>query len=156
MPNVIEDLCRLSGSYAGDGIEHTGNGFKGELTIAPIVQRRGVLLLFTAKNLKGQILQEEHTLVAPMMGTGQIGMWTLGSNIGGVLFHPLRRDERLHDGSRALTFGAGDPTDSSSFREEITLEICVSDQIGYRYAWGHPGGDFAPRSSLRMARLASS
>jgi hypothetical protein len=152
MSNIIQDLCRLSGIYAGEGIEHLGNSFKGKLTITPIVQERGILLLFTAKSLKGDILQEEHTVIAPMMGSGQLGLWTLGSNIRGMLLHPLRRDEHLRDGSRALTFGTGDPTDSSSFREEITLEICPEDQIGYRYAWGRPGGVFAPRSGLRMAR----
>jgi hypothetical protein len=156
MPTLIEDLCELCGSYAGDGIEHMGNSFKGELTIAPIVRRRGVLLLFIARSLEGQTLQEEHTVIAPMMGTGQIGLWTLGSNIGSVLLHLLRRDEQLQDGSRAVTFGAGDPADSSAFREEITLEICPQNQIGYRYAWGRPGGEFAPRSGVRMARLPSS
>ena len=155
MASVIQDLCGLAGTYAGEGVEHMGNSFKGEMTIAAIVQQRGILLRFTARSMEGQTLQEEHTVIAPAMGTGEIGLWTLGSNLAAVLFHRLRRDERLPDGSRALTFGAGDPGDASAFREEITLEICPGNQIGYRYAWGRPGGNFAPRSGLRMTRSPS-
>ena len=156
MASLIQDLCELAGSYAGEGVEHLGNSFKGEMTIEPIVRQRGILLRFTARSMDGQILQEEHTVIAPIMGSGQIGLWTLGSNIAAMLLHPLRRDERLPDGSRALTFGAGDPGDSSGFREEITIEICPEDRVGYRYAWGRPGGEFAPRSGLRMTRSVSS
>ncbi len=43
--------------------------------------------------------------------------------------------------------------DPSRFRSRIRLVLLADDQVGYRHAWGLPGGTFAERSGLRMSPL---
>jgi hypothetical protein len=33
---------------------------------------------------------------------------------------------------------------------EIAIDLHPGGDLGYRFAWGLPGGEFAPRSGVRM------
>jgi hypothetical protein len=73
----------------------------------------------------------------------------------GVLEHRFRREEAADGSFRAFVFGCNDIKDRESFREEIAIELWDDGGIGYRYSWGLPGGEFEPRSSVRMGQVIS-
>ncbi len=54
---------------------------------------------------------------------------------------------------RTFTFGFNTPSDRSTFREEITLDLWPNQELSYTYSWGMPGGEFKERSGVRMASI---
>src|SRR6185295_15274128 len=95
MSDILSVLLQHAGSYVGEGINHEQESFQGHLTLTPIGQ--GFSLTFIATGLEGTIYHRESTLIAATF-TGQIALWTLNSNVPGVLQHELRRDGPM-DGS---------------------------------------------------------
>lgn len=150
MKNVASDLNSRAGEYEGRGVNHEGQPFKGRLSLRPIVENKGVSLAFTAIGLEGAVYHHEQSLIS-MNIAEKLCLWNLNTNIPGLLEHTYRREEPLNEGISHV-FGFGDPADKNSFREEIGIDLWKNGEISYRYLWGMPGGEFAPRSSVRMKR----
>ncbi len=148
MKNVISVLNSRKGEYEGQGINHEGQPFVGRFSLSPAVHGKGVSITFTATGLDGTIYHHEQSQLA-MSAAEKLCMWNLNTNIPGVLEHTYRREEML-DGGRSYVFGFGDPQDRKSFREEIGIDVWENGEISYRYLWGMPGGEFEPRSAVRM------
>lgn len=148
----ITALAACAGRYAGRGVNHDDQPFAGALSLEPVVGGKGLALGFTATGDDGTVYHTEHSVIGPDVGGG-LGLWTLTNNAPGMLHLALRRDGAEVDGCpRTLVFGVGDPADAGAFREEIALDLYADGRLGYRFAWGMPGGDFAPRSGLVLTR----
>ena len=52
-----------------------------------------------------------------------------------------------------LVFRYGDLEKRSTFREEVRIDLFEGGDLGYRYAWGMPEGEFRDRSRVRMRRI---
>lgn len=149
---ILEELARRSGAYRGEGHNQDHEAFVGRLEVEPVVGARGIRVEFDAHGLDGTLFHREHTWIAPTPD-GDLCLWTLNSNMPGVLCHRLRRDGGLDP--RVVTFGIGEVGDRAVYREEISIEIWNDGSLGYRYAWGLPSGKFEDRSSVRMVPLGS-
>lgn len=147
MKDVIEALIARRGTFVGEGVNHDGQPFTGRLKLAPVVDGAGLSLEFTARGEGGEVYHRERSTLAPGPD-GALTLWSLSNNAPGLLALPLRRD--VPGEARALVFGVGDPDDGDAFRMEVTLELQPGGQLGYRFAWGLPGGEFAPRSGLTL------
>lgn len=152
MTDAIAELVERAGTYRGEGINHDRQPFVGTLTLRAVAGVPGVALEFMARGEGGEVFHAEHTLIGPGEG-GRPTLVTLGSNGGGLLVLPLRREEAEAD-TRTLVFGVGDPADRAAFRMEVAVDLHPDGALGYRYSWGLPDGDFAPRSGLRLVRAA--
>lgn len=150
--NLISKLKEHSGFYSGHGINHEGQPFTGTFAISEIVGGVGISIAFKAVGEEGTIYHEEFSTVAPDL-TGKIGLYNLNSNMPGLVHHILLHCEVNNSGDYKAIFSFGQRSDTQSFREEITLEIIDRDSVGYRYAWGMPGGEFADRSGVIMKRI---
>jgi hypothetical protein len=153
---VLDLLRGRLGSYRGGGRNHLDEDFSAELTLAAAGGDAGILLTFTAiadagqTTAQGTVLHTEHSLIAAAVGGGVV-LAQLGSNGGSLLVHELRR-AHTEDGAGMLVFGYGQP-DVDSFAEELTLSIGAPGELGYAFAWGHPGDAFGPRSSAKLLKL---
>jgi len=145
--DVIAELCARRGRFHGQGVNHDGQPFTGRLRLVPVVERAGVTLELVATGDGGEVYHREHSLLAPD-ARGTLTLWSLSDNAPGLLALALRREEPGE--GRALVFGVGDPEDGQAFRMEVRLELHDDGDLGYRFAWGLPGGPFAPRSGLRL------
>jgi len=150
MKNIITNLNFRKGEYEGQGINHEGQPFVGRLSLKPAVQDRGVSITFTATGFDGTIFHQEQSLISMNMAE-KLCLWNLNTNVPGLLEHSYRREENLDAGS-SYVFGFGETENRNSFREEIGIDLWNNGEISYRYLWGMPSGDFAPRSSVRMKR----
>jgi len=146
--NPIVEIQNFLGNFSGHGVNHDNQKFKGEITLESIVGQKGVLLTFVATGEDGTIYHQEKSLISPSMDE-KINMWNFNSNVPGLVPHELRSSEPT-DKSVKFVFGFNHPTDSNAFREEITLELHKSGNVGYHYSWGLPQGDFKERSGLEM------
>ena len=147
----IEKLSRFIGRYQGEGINHEGQPFKGMLFLSPVFGGKGFNLQFKAEGKDGSIYHQEESKLAPMMD-GTLCLWNFNTNTPGLVPHELRKFENS-DHSK-FTFGFNQPSDTNSFREEITLELWSNGDISYSYSWGLPQGEFKERSALRMKKLS--
>jgi len=69
------------------------------------------------------------------------------------VWHHARRHGAPPEGVEAtLIFGSGDREDTDVHRVEIAIDLWPDGALGYRTAWGLPGGAFLPRSQVRMER----
>jgi hypothetical protein len=149
-PAPIDALRDRAGRYTGRGINHDQQPFEGTLELSSVVSGKGLALTFTATGDDGTVYHEEHSVIGPGFD-GALGLWTLCNNAPGMTALALRRDGEVEGCRRSLVFGVGDPDDEGSFREEIALDLHADGSLGYRFAWGLPGGEFAPRSGLRLS-----
>lgn len=150
MKNVINALYVRKGEYEGQGINHEGQPFVGRLSLGPVVHDKGISLTFTATGRDGTVYHQEQSLIA-LNAAEKLCLWNLNTNVPGLLEHSYRREEKP-DGGLSHVFGFGDPEAKNSFREEIGIDLWENGEISYRYLWGMPGGDFEPRSAVRMKR----
>lgn len=151
----LPELAKLQGEYRGTGINHERREFTGLFGLAPIVGGRGLSLEFRATGADGTVFHDEHSFIGPTFA-GSTALWVISNNHPAVIQHDLRRVEPLPTGGSTLVFGINDPLDKKSFREEIALDLHSNGDLGYRYSWGMPGGEFAERSGLRMVRSSPS
>lgn len=147
----LERLLATVGPWHGHGIDHDDQPFHGELHVEPLIGGRAVGLRFTATGIDGTVYHDEHAWITADPA-GALGLWTLHGNAPGVTAHRLRAGAPAPDAERTLCFGAGDPADRGAYRVEVALDFFADGSLGYRYAWGLPGGDFGPRSSVRLRR----
>jgi hypothetical protein len=152
--DFISQLKTRLGSYKGRGTNHEGQPFTGSLTISKLLGGIGICLSFKAIGDDGTSLHEEVSTIAPDL-SGRIGLYNLNTNLPGILHHILCENTATLAGLESAVFRFGERSNVSSFREEITMELLPTGQIGYKYAWGMPGGDFADRSGALMERLQS-
>lgn len=150
--SVLDRLRALSsGRYSGEGLNHDNEPFKGLLQLRYLLGEAGVGLTFTATGVGGQVYHEEETFLAPGP-EGTLVLSTINSNDPVLRTYALRREGPEGGSQHTYVFGIGDPADKEAFRCEIALDLFESGDLGYRYAWGLPGGEFADRSGVRLRR----
>jgi hypothetical protein len=143
------ELYRLNLSCFGAGINHEGQEFTGTLRATTVFNGAGASLHFKATGREGEVFHEEASLIGPDH-EGKPSLFVLSTNHPFVMPHQLKHQARDLDGER-FVFSAGDMTNKAIFREEITLKIFQDGSVEYSYAWGMPGGEFAERSTAKMA-----
>lgn len=144
--NPVEELLTRAGSYVGEGTNHEGERFSGELRLSAVGSRNGLSLWFRATGVEGAVYHEEHTLIGTRPD-GRPALWTLNSNVPFLLEHVLVESSD----SSSFRFRFGDPAASDTFREEIILTPHEDGRLTYAFFWGMPGGEFAERSAVTMA-----
>ena len=155
MDAYMNDLIKLVsrvGTYSGDGKNHEGQHFKGTLEIRNLLGGRGVLFVFKATALDGTFFHEEFSTIAPTIG-GELMLFNLNTNTPGMVAHSLSRTVNTGDEMASMVFLYGDLSNGQTFREQITIELHSNGCIGYKYAWGMPGGSFTDRSSVVMKKI---
>lgn len=146
-PERLRSLA--SGRYFGEGINHDNEPFKGLLQVRYLIGEAGLGLAFTATGIGGEVYHEEETLLGPGP-KGELVLATLNSNDPVLRTYALRREGAEGGSQHTYVFGIGDPAARDTFRCEVSLDLFESGDLGYRYAWGLPGGDFAERSGVRL------
>lgn len=154
MESVFKTLLKYQGEYEGEGTNHEGRRFVGKLQVEPVLEGRGVALRFVAKGKEsGELFHQEESLVAPSVDE-RLTLTTLSTNLPGLVTHELRRQQTESQGTE-IVFGYNAPEDFTAFREEVAIDFFDNGDLGYRYSWGLPGGDFESRSGLRLTPCAA-
>lgn len=144
---IISKLVARAGKYNGRGVNHEGQAFKGDLVLTPLLNGSGIHLSFKATGDDGTVFHEEVTTIAADV-LGEVGLYNLNTNMPGLAHHRLIQE----NGEKAV-FAFGDRSDTKAFREEITIELHAHEGVGYKYAWGMPGGEFADRSGVVVRKI---
>jgi len=144
-------LLAATGHYTGQGINHENERFTGDFKIEPVLGGRAVQIRYRATGEDGTVYHEELTLIAPALDES-LQLTTLNTNLPGMITHQFSGRKPELGAKEGFVFNYNDPADSKVFREEICLGLYANGDIGYRYSWGMPGGDFAFRSSVRLTR----
>lgn len=145
----LERLLASQGPWQGHGIDHHDQPFHGELRLEPLLGGRAVGLRFTATGIDGTLYQDAHGWIAPD-AAGRLCLWTLHGGLPGVTAHARRHGAPAADADHTLVFGAGDPADRESYRAEVALDWLPDGTLVFRGAWGLPGGEYRPRSTVRL------
>jgi hypothetical protein len=150
---LLTRMASASGRYRGQGVNHLGESFHGELEIISRLDDQLIEIKFRATDID-QAFHEESTWVTEDLLNGGLGLWTVSTNTPGVLAHRLQDEGR--DGSYATKaiFRLGNPDDTSRFRQEIAFCIRHDGAIEYAYSWGVPHEAFASRSRCLLQRLS--
>lgn len=148
MTDIFRVLKELEGTYTGDGINHEGQKFTGEFSLAPGAQ--GATLKFSATGANGEKYHVEESQLG-LDGQGQPCLFVNSNNHPQTTPHVLTKFEDTPRNTKRLVFAFGDMGAKDTFREEIVLEVYPDKKIDYRYSWGLPQGDFAERSGALMA-----
>lgn len=154
----MTDLDRLLarvGHYGGHGINHEDQPFHGELCLESILSDGAIALSFRAVGIDGTVYHEERSWIGPDED-GALSLWSLSTQAAGVRRHRQRHGGNPEGVEASLVFGLGDRTDASVLRIELALDLWPDGDIGYRFAWGLPGGAFEPRSRVRMRTVEDS
>lgn len=146
---LLTRLTAASGRYSGQGVNHLGESFTGELEIRSRLDQQLIELRFRATDVD-QSFHEESTWITEDLLNGGLGLWTVSTNTPGVLAHRLYEDSRDGSYSTKAVFRLGSPEDVSRFRQEITLCIRHDGAIEYAYSWGVPHEAFASRSRCML------
>lgn len=150
MSEVLDALLARVGEYRGEGKNHEDQAFIGTFELARVVDGRGVSVRFKAVGIDdGETYHQEFTLIG-QGADGDLDLITLSNNSGKLQTLSLRRAGEEDGSERTIVFGVGAPEATDSMRMEIAFDLWPGSEISYRYAWGVPGGEFAPRSSVRM------
>lgn len=152
MNQLLQLLAERIGRYEGEGANHAGEHFTGRLELLRLPEARTVAIRFAAVAPDGKPYHTEESIVADE-GEELVLVVESPSMPEGVLEHRFRREEAADGSFRAFVFGYNDVAGRESFRQEIAIEIWENGDIGYRYSWGLPGGEFEPRSTVRMGRV---
>lgn len=146
--DILLDRC---GRFGGHGIDHEDQPLYGELELQLLPNRQGAWLTFKASAIDGRLLHDERSWVA-RDAEGRLCLWSVNTLAEGVRAHARRHGLPPTGTAAALIFGSGDPQDDRVHRVEIAIDLWPDGAIGYRSAWGLPGGAFLPRSQVRMER----
>ena len=152
MKEAIHEIMERVGTYIGEGINHENQKFMGTLTVEKIAETKGVSISFKAVGEDGAIYHEEKSMIAPSMD-GSVSLYVVSSNHPGITPHAFKEKKEHECGTHSYVFGFGEPDDKTQFREFISLDFWPEGDVGYRYAWGLPKGDFQERSKVRMKRV---
>ena len=151
MASDLDLLLERCGRFGGHGIDSEDQPLYGELDLQALPARQGVWLTFRASAIDGRLLHDERTWVAPD-ADGRLCMWSVSTLADGVRQHVRRHGVPPEGAHVTFVFGSGDPSDRDAHRVEIAIDLWADGTLGYRSAWGLPGGDFLPRSRVRMER----
>ncbi len=149
MNHILHLLAEHRGLYQGEGRNHVGECFTGRLELLRLPEDRTMAIRFSAAAPDGTIYHAEESIVADE--AEDVVLVVESENMPEkVLEHRFRREEAADGSFHAFVFGYNEVGDRESFRQEIAIELWENGDIGYRYSWGLPGGEFEPRSSVRM------
>ncbi len=146
---ALHALLARIGHYAGHGINHEDEPFHAELHLASLDVQPGVTLHYLAVGIDGTVYHDERTWIA-LDDTRRLALWSIHTNGDGVRKHVHRHGANVKGALLTLVFGYGNPLDANCYREEIAIDLWPEGELSYRYAWGLPGGDHRPRSSVRL------
>jgi hypothetical protein len=150
--NLAWDLLQQSvGAYCGRGVNHEGQHFTGKLTLESAIEGKMLALKSSATGDQGEVFHEEASFLGRDL-SGALQLFVASNNHPAIVAHAFHRIEEK-DGAKSVIFRFGHPENRESFREEITIAIHGDGSLTHHYAWGMPGGDFAPRSGSRMQKL---
>lgn len=151
-PKIAWDLlAQAVGAYCGRGVNHEGQNFTGKLTLEVAIEGKALLLKSSATGDQGETYHEESSLIGRDL-SGALQLFVASNNHPAIVAHEFHRIEEK-DGDRSVIFRFGNPEVKESFREEITVTVHADGSLTHHYAWGMPGGEFAPRSGSRMQKL---
>jgi hypothetical protein len=143
-------LLEYLGHYRGQGINHEQQPFAGRLTLDLGIPGKSIALRSSANGEDGSVFHEELSLLS-FDFSGQLLLTVTSNNHPATMVHNLHRVEENPE-FKAIVFRCGDLDNRQSFREEIFFRLYVDGSVEHAYAWGVPGGEFAPRSGARMYR----
>ncbi len=155
MKTLLSQLNETIGTYVGEGTNHEGQIFTGRLQIQPLLENRGSQLHFSAIGKDGTVYHKEDSMIAPSIQE-KLTLWNFNTNSPGLVPHELRKSDAKDGAQLSLVFGFNQPSDKSTFREEVTLDIWDKNSLSYTYSWGLPGGEFQERSGVRMVKQIDS
>ena len=138
-----------TGRYTGEGVNHEGEPFVGLLQLRRLIGEAGLGIAFSARGVGGAVYHEEETLLGPGPAGGLV-LASLNSNDPILRSYPLRREGPEGGSEHTYVFGIGDLSREDTYRCEISLDLHLTGDLAYRYAWGLPGAAFAERSAVRM------
>ena len=151
MSGIMKNLAGHCGKFEGEGVNHEGNRFVGRLQISSVPNVQSIQIEFHAQTMDGLPFHQERTTIA-FNPKETLCLWSINSNNPHMLQHELRQEDVTEAGScQVYVFGYGDPGDRTEFREEITLEVWNSGEIGYHYAWKMPDSDVETRLSVNLS-----
>jgi hypothetical protein len=147
--NLLALLAAGPTAFRGRGVNHEDESFIGELNVQALEGGRAVLLRYTATLSSGDVAHSESTL----LGTGSDGklcLWPVMSELPVVLPHTQVMSSTESGRHTLAVFASGAREDSTTFREEISIQVNTDGSLVYAHAWGMPGGAFEDRSSCSM------
>lgn len=121
-------LQLMVGTYLGESTNHEQQPFVGRLQIENLLDGRGFGIMFTATGKDGKIYHKERSIIAPSI-QGKLTLWNLNSNTPGLVPHELRKSEAKAGAQLSLVFGFNQPSDQSTFREEVSLDIWDKNSV---------------------------
>lgn len=147
--SVLHALASGPAHYRGQGINHEGEYFTGELRVQVLEAGRAVLLSYAASLDDGTVVHTESALLATA-ADGRQCLWPMMSELPGVIPHIEEPSKSVAGGQPRAVFATGPREDTAVFREEITLAFMDGGSLIYAHAWGLPGGGFEDRSSCTL------
>jgi hypothetical protein len=152
--SVLDFLRGQCGEYRGDGATREGEKFDARMTIQTRVDVNIVEVSFEARD-QDSAFHTEITWIATDLMREATALWTVSSNMPGVLQHLLVEDDVASASQRKLVFQLGQLDNRHSFRQQITLAFIGDGKVEYRYGWGVPHQDFSHQNLARLTRLAT-
>jgi hypothetical protein len=146
--DLIRALVSGPEFFTGEGINHEGERFIGQLQVQPLVEGTAVLLSYIAKLPDGSVVHEEASLVGRQQD-GTLCLWPVMSELPAVCPHK-QKSQSSGEQTETVVFAFGERDERDSFREEISISVSQTGTLTYAHAWGLPGGEFADRSSCLL------
>ncbi len=143
--DLLRALASGPTSFQGEGINHEGERFTGQVRVQPLVEGAAVLLSYVARLQDGSLVHEEAALVG-RQNDGTLCLCPVMSELPAVYPHQ-QRSASSGEQAETMVFAFGDRGERDRFREEISISLSKSGTLTYAHAWGLPGGEFADRSS---------
>jgi hypothetical protein len=144
-------LAEAVGAYEGRGINHEKQAYRSSFRLTSAVPEKLFSLSSVAIGESGETFHHEVSWIGCDL-SGILTLFVVSNNHPAVTPHVLDRIEKDED-RHSLVFRFGDIMNTWSFREEVTISLHADSSISHHYAWGLPGGAFAPRSgSEKMKR----
>jgi hypothetical protein len=148
---ILDFLSERRGLYTGSGTNFEAQPFRARLEITPRLDSLLVEVAFRAED-EDAAFHEELTWISTDLISDRVALWTVSSNMPGILAHHLSEDVPHPLGARRLVFRYNDPENLHAFRQEITIEFTSPSEVEYRYGWGVPHEKFATRTRSRLKR----
>lgn len=145
--DLLQALLDSPTRFAGDGVNHEGQAFRGVLVLQRLASDRGIMLHYTAE-VDGREVHAESTLLA--RGEHGLCLWPVMSELPFVLPHLESSSTSSETRLVSVVFSSGPRENTERFREEITLALHRDGKLSYAHAWGMPGGAFEDRSACEM------
>lgn len=151
--DILLALLSLPQEFAGDGVNHEGEKFRGALRIEPLVGGTAIMLHYTATLMDGRQVHAEATLLA-RNEQGKLCLWPVMQELAAVIPHVEVGAVAGGCPPVTATFASGPREALDVFREEIAISQGDDASLTYAHSWGLPHGQFAARSSCKMSALA--